>query len=142
MGLVGLLGACAHDSSAPESKGKEPRQVVVELVKLGQTREDACARIAARETKDVASSALAAGMLAGDFEGLLHAAQEKRATITFRDSNPSCLPHLAAGVQSKPHEILQKTWDASNLKPEDQRMAGLVSDLFKKPPKGVLVDHP
>ena len=140
--LLVVLAACAHEAPAPEGAAAQAPQVVVDAAKLGPTREAACARIEARETKDLSASALAAGMLADEFEGLLRAVQDKHVTVTFRDSNPACLPHLAAGVQSKPHSILQKTWDVSNLKPEDQHLAGLVSDLFKKPPKGVIVDAP
>ena len=47
-----------------------------------------------------------------------------------------------AGVQSKPHAVLQKTWDISNLLPQDEHKAGLVSNLMKKPPKGAKVADP
>jgi hypothetical protein len=144
--LALALAACTHASPQPNAKPQSATegapQIVVDAARLGATREDACARLAALETKDHAAAALAAGMLTGDYEAFLKAVQDKHVTLTFRDSNPACLPHLAAGVQSKGHEILQKTWDASNLKPEDQDKAGLVSDLFKKPPKGQLVDAP
>jgi hypothetical protein len=142
--LVVALAACAHEQAASRAPAvaEAAPEVVVDAARLGATREDACARVADREVKDHAAEALAAGMLAGDYEGFRRAVKQKHFVATFRDGNPACLPHLAAGVQSKAHDILQKTWDASNLKPADQHLAGLVSDLWKKPPKGVLVDDP
>ncbi|MBI5548921.1 MAG: hypothetical protein HY901_33990 [Deltaproteobacteria bacterium] len=140
--LVASLVACAHGVPGTAAvRGQAPR-VVVELVKLGASQEQACERIAHREVKDRTGTALAAGMLAGDYEALAQVAQEQHVTVTFRSGNPACLPHLFAGVQSKPHEILQKTWDAVNLRPQDQHLAGLVSDQLKKPPQDVVIDTP
>ncbi|MGC4114579.1 MAG: hypothetical protein QM765_08210 [Myxococcales bacterium] len=141
---VALLAACAT-ASPPPTKTVEPGEApltVVDAAKLGQTREAACAKVAEREAKDVDAAVKASGMLPADFDALRKVVAERGQTITFRDSNPSCLPHLQAGVQSKAHDILEKTWDASNLKPEDQDKAGLVSPLFKKPPKGEKVENP
>jgi hypothetical protein len=143
LAVAASLLACTHPPATgrPSSEAVAPR-VLVDGAKLGATRAQACAAIEALETPDLAAAAREAGMLEADLQGLLRAVQEEHVTVTFRDSNPACLPHLAAGVQSKGHDILQKTWDASNLKPEDQEKAGLVSDLFRKPPKGAKVDRP
>ena len=141
--LLVALAACAHEQAASKpAVAQDVPEVVVDATRLGSTRDEACARIAPREVTDHVAAASAAGMVPGDYEAFLRAVKAKVVTVTFRDSNPACVPHLVAGVQSKGHEILQKTWDASNLKPEDQHFAGLVSDLMKKPPKGVLVDNP
>lgn len=129
-----VLAACAHVPRGPE--------VVVDGARLGTSRAEACDRIAPLAVASPDEAAAAAGMLPGDWQALRATAQVQRATVTFRDSNLACGPHLAAGVQSKPHDILQKTWEAKNLRPEDQHLAGLVSDLFKKPPAGVVVDAP
>ncbi len=131
---LAVLAACAHVSPGP--------QVVVDATRLGASRADACERLAPLEVASSEDAARAAGMLPEDWQALRATAQMQRATVTFRDSNPACGPHLAAGVQSKPHDILQKTWEAKNLRPEDQHLAGLVSDLFKKPPAGVVIDSP
>ncbi|HEY3446214.1 MAG TPA: hypothetical protein VGK67_07605 [Myxococcales bacterium] len=138
--LAGCATAKPPPSAAPEA-GAAP-VTVVDAAKLGPDREAACARLAEREVKDVEVALKASGMLPADFEAIRRTVAERGQAIAFRDSNPACLPHLAAGVQSKPHDILEKTWDASNLKPEDQDKAGLVSTLFKKPPKGEKVDGP
>lgn len=115
---------------------------MVDKAKLSATREDACRRFTATEMKDAAQGATDAGMLLPDYEGFRATVKKLDVTITFRDSNPACAPHLASGVRSKGHDILQKTWDASNLLPEDQGLAGLVSNLMAHPPLGEKVSHP
>lgn len=150
--LVGLqvVSGCAGPTAervgetappSPPSTQAAP-VVVVDKAKLAATKEEACQRVTAKEVKDPAQGALGTGMLLADYEGFRAAIQKLNVTITFRDSNPACLPHLAAGVQSKGHDILQKTWDASNLLPEDAKLAGLVSNLMAHPPKGEKVPHP
>lgn len=116
--------------------------VYVDSVVLTQNREAACALIDGDRISDIAAGAYRAGMLQTDFEALREVSLQKRVVATFRDSNQSCLPHLAAGVQSKPHSILQKTWDSSNLLPKDAHKAGLVSNLMKKPAKGEKIADP
>lgn len=141
---VALLAGCATAQPSP-SAGQEAGEApltVVDAAKLGADRDAACAKVAEREAKDLEAAIRESGMLPADFEAIRKVVSERSQTVTFRDSNPACLPHLAAGVQSKPHDILEKTWDASNLKPGDQDKAGLVSPLFKKPPKGELVENP
>jgi hypothetical protein len=120
-----VLSACAAPQPSPSSEVAQ-----------------ACARVEGLEERDPERAAQAAAMLPGDFAAFRRAAREGRFTVTFRQGNPACLPHLAAGVRSKGHDVLQKTWDASNLSPENARLAGLVSDLFHKPPKGVVVSDP
>ena len=145
--LTGILlaSSCAAPRAAERSSEPSPAgapEIVVDKAKLAATREDACRRVAATEVKDAAQGAMDAGMLLPDYEGFRAAIEKLDVTITFRDSNPACLPHLAAGVQSKGHDILQKTWDASNLLPEDEHLAGLVSNLMAHPPRGQKFSHP
>lgn len=147
LALLVLAAGCAaqgpaeHPVAQPAGGAPIP-VVVVDKAQLPPSREEACRRIAAKEVKDPAQGAAAAGMLKADYEGFRATTAKLRVTVTFRDSNPACLPHLAAGVQSKGHDLLQKTWDASNLLPEDQQLAGLVSNLFEKPPKGEKIKNP
>lgn len=115
---------------------------MIDRARLSATRQDACRRFAAAEVTDASQGATDAGMLLSDYEGFQATVKKLDVTITFRDSNPACMPHLAAGVQSKGHDILQKTWDASNLLPENQDLAGLVSNLMAHPPHGEKVSHP
>lgn len=146
--IVPLAASCATGSAAERGPEGAPAVrkgtpvVVVDRAKLAPTREEACRRVAAQEVKDPAQGALGAGMLLADYEGFRGTVMRLHVTVTFRDSNPACIPHLAAGVQSKGHDILQKTWDASNLLPQDQGLAGLVSNLMVKPPHGERVAHP
>lgn len=147
LGLVLLGAACATTTASPQpgpgaAAAAEAPLTVVDPAKLGESRESACEKVAAREAKDLEAAVKASGMLPGDFEAIRKAVAARGQTLTVRDSNPACLPHLAAGVQSKAHDILEKTWDASNLEPKDQEKAGLVSTLFKKPPKGQKVADP
>jgi hypothetical protein len=143
-----LSAGCAAPATAERRAEGVPASpqgapvVVVDKAKLAGTREAACQHVGTREVKDAAQGARGTGMLPADYEGFRATIKKLNVIITFRDSNPACLPHLAAGVQSKGHDILQKTWDASNLLPEDQHLAGLVSNLMAHPPKGQKVAHP
>jgi hypothetical protein len=116
--------------------------VVVDARRLTDDRDEACARVARLEVMDDATGAGRAGMLEADYRAIRGVAQSTDITLTFRDSNPSCVPHLAAGVRSKPHEVLQKTWDPSNLDAAHANLAGLVSNLLKKPPRGEVIPDP
>lgn len=116
--------------------------VRVDASLLPPSRAEACSQIANHEVLDVSVGASAAGMLKQDFDVIRETTRRYQVIATFRDSNQACLPHLAAGVQSKQHALLQKTWDRSNLLPQDEHLAGLVSNLMKKPPKGEMVAEP
>jgi hypothetical protein len=116
--------------------------VYVNAAQLPKERENACKAIAGDRITEAPKAALTAGMLEAEFIALRDTAASQHIIASFRDSNQSCLPHLAAGVQSKPHAILQKTWERSNLLPRDEQLAGLVSTLMKKPPKDVKITEP
>lgn len=143
-----LAAACQAGRSAgrgvdkaPPDERRAPR-VRVDGSKLAPSRVEACEWVSHRRSIDPDGGARQAGMLLQDFFAFRRAAADGRFTVTVRDSNPACLPHLASGVQSKGHEVLQKTWDPSNLNPEDAHLAGLVSDRLQKPPKGEKQAHP
>ena len=116
--------------------------VVVDASKLGKTQEEACAKIKGCEVTDHTKAAHDAGMLKGDYDSMRNTCQNQGITATFRDTNQACLPHLAAGVPSKGHDVLTKTFPADNLPDSDKKLAGLVSTLDKKPPPGEIIDHP
>lgn len=141
-----LTSACttvtnSSDHSSSERLLSGPA-VYVDAAQLAAGREKACTAIAATRITDNAHAALDAGMLAAEFTALHNTAASQKVIASFRDSNQACLPHLAAGVQSKPHAVLQKTWDSSNLPAKDAHLAGLVSNLMKKPPKDTKVTDP
>jgi len=133
------LSACLSFACATGLRGPE---VQVEASALETTRAEACNLVAAREVGDHEEAALDAGMLLQDYEALRTATRQLGVTVTFRDSNPACLPHLAAGVQSKGHDIVEKTWEAHALPPDKQHLAGLVSHLRAKPPRGTVISDP
>lgn len=142
-----LLTACATPRSTELAASYHPHDhsgpvVVVDAALLPTSREEACRQEARHEIGNETDGARAAGMLTGDFTAIRRITAQERVIATFRDSNRACQPHLAAGVQSKPHAVLQKTWDASNLLPKDQHLAGLVSNLMKKPPAGEKIPNP
>lgn len=139
MALAQLLG-CAVDRGG--GRYESAPQVVVDAAALAPSREEACRRSAGKAVDDHLLSARTAGMLPQDFAAIRGAVRSMGIMATFRDSNPACLPHLAAGVQSKPHDLLQKSWDESNLLSEDRHLAGLISDKTVRPPKGEKVSNP
>jgi hypothetical protein len=128
-----------HSTTHREMSGSP---VYVDAAQLPKERKDACNAIAGNRIAEAPKAALAAGMLEGDFIALRDTAAGQHIIASFRDSNQACLPHLATGVQSKPHAVLQKTWDQSNLLPKNEHLAGLVSNLMKKPPKDVKISDP
>lgn len=140
-----ILQGCAgvrvdgHDPVVP----KGPR-VTVDAAKLAQDQTQSCARIAplrvAPDRQD--ASAQAAGMLEDDFSALRSAAEKLHVTVTFRDSNTACAPHLRAGVLSKGHDVLTKTFTEESLPDSYKYLAGTVSTLKAKPARGVLLEDP
>lgn len=142
--LLAAVGAwaCATPSAPQRPAAARAPHVAVDPARLAGSQEAACATLPPKAVRDPTVGAQQAGMLPEDFEALRRAIAARGVAVTFRDSNPACAPHLAAGVQSKGHDMLTKTWDASNLKAEDAHLAGLVSPLRKKPPKGVKVESP
>jgi len=139
-----LATACTPVHRLPEESFRDfsGPTVLVDGLKLSRTREGACEHIADSEVRDAAAGASAAGMLKQDLDVIREVSKKHQVIVTFRDSNQACLPHLAAGVQSKPHAVLQKTWDSGNLLSKDEHLAGLVSDRMKKPAKGEKIPDP
>jgi hypothetical protein len=105
---------------------------------------DACEKIKKCKVPDDKHDEVAkeSGMLKGDYDSFRNTCQQENVGVTFRDTNQACLPHLEAGVPSKGHDVLTKTFPASNLAQEDQGLAGLVSTLPEKPPPGQILSNP
>ena len=112
----------------------------------GQTDEqkEACAKVEKCKVKEGEhdQAAKEAGMLKGDYDSFRKTCQQENVSVTFRDTNPACLPHLEAGVPSKGHDVLTKTFMESNLPEGEKDLAGLVSTLDAKPPAGEIIENP
>jgi len=106
-------------------------------------QEEACKKTEKNKVPDTKEAhdqaAKEAGMVKGDYDSFRETCQQENVSVTFRDTNPACTPHLEAGVPSKGHDVLTKTFPAENLAAEDQQFAGLVSTLDKKPPAGEII---
>ena len=140
-----LSDPMGQNEGTPNASGPAEVQgplVVVDSEKLAESQEEACEKMKEKEVKDHKKGAHDAGMLEGDYNSFRETCQEKGVTVTFRDTNQACLPHLADGVPSKGHDVLTKTFPAGNLAEEDKDLAGLVSTLDKKPDAGVILENP
>ena len=82
--------------------------VVVDSAVVATTRDDACQRLNHKSVSDHDAGARHAGMLPGDYEAIKRVSGKMQIIATFRDSNPACLPHLAAGVQSSHMRFFRK----------------------------------
>ncbi|MCB1790421.1 MAG: DUF4150 domain-containing protein [Gammaproteobacteria bacterium] len=116
--------------------------VVIDVSKLGSTQEEACDKLAENEVKDHDKAAEDAGMLKEDYDALRDVAGDNNVLASFRDTNKDCLPHLKAGVPSKGHDVLEKTWSSANLPADKQGYAGLVSTRLSKPGAGEVIANP
>lgn len=130
------------DNAAGPAEMQGPAEA--QEAKPAETKEEACKELEKKKVgrnattkeerkKAHADAAKEAGMLEGDYNSFRETCQEKSATVSFRDTNPDCLPHLAAGVPSKGHDVLTKTFPKANLFEKDKDYAGLVSTLSRKP---------
>jgi hypothetical protein len=116
--------------------------VVIDMSQVGQTQAEACEKLEEKKEPDHKKAARDAGIPEEDFEAIKQVMTDNNALVSFRDTNKSCLSHLQNGVPSKGHDVLTKTFEASNLPPDRQDMAGLVSTLTQKPPAGQIVENP
>jgi hypothetical protein len=120
--------------------------IVVDASKLAKSQAEACDMMREKAVPNAscashAEAAVKAGILQQDYDAMRRTCQAKNVTCSFRDTNAACTPHLAAGMESKGHDVLTKTFPEENLKPEDKHLAGTVSTLDKKPPKGEIIDN-
>ena len=118
--------------------------MAVNTTRVGQDRAQACT-LADRSlvpSYQLARSARAAGMLEDDFAALRAAAERLHVTLSFRDSNTACAPHVRAGMLSKGHDVLTKTFTEESLDAEHKYLAGTISTLAEKPAPGVVLRDP
>lgn len=140
-----LLPGCAGPGPAPtHPEAAKGPPVTVDAQRLGQDRSQACDRVAGSrvEPREQDRAARAAGILEGDLVAMRTTARALGVTVTFRDSNPACAPHLRAGMASKGHDVLTKTFTAASLPPRFRYLAGTVSTLTRKPDPGVVLEDP
>ena len=118
--------------------------VVVDETRLAADKAQACGRVEALRVSAPARTTAArdAGVLADDLEALRLEVAQLHVIITLRDSNQACAPHLTAGMESKGHQVLTKTFTAESLPPEFAYLAGTVSTLAAKPKPGEIIPDP
>lgn len=137
-----LQGCACHQSLTVEQL-KGPA-IKVQAKKLAQNPAQACAEVKSFRIPAMAYMAAArqAGILPDDFSSLHRMVAGLKITISVRDANESCAPHLRAGLASKGHDVLTKTFTAASLPPKYQYLAGTVSTLTEKPGAGEQLKDP
>lgn len=151
--LALFTGACGE--AAPEQRGRieSPKpaletwrgpEVVVDGARLAKDRDSACAsteklRISLEKLAEMAD---AAGMLPDDLESLRGTVDRLDIAVTLRDSNHACKPHLLAGMESKGHDVMTKTFVLESLPKGFEHLAGTVSTLVQKPHPGEVLSDP
>jgi hypothetical protein len=116
----------------------------VDSTRIAPDRERACAQFERLQAppERYAVAAEDAGMLPDDFEAIRRTLDRLHVAVTFRDSNPASFPHLRAGMESKGHDVMTKTFTLESLPPGFEYLAGTVSTLDAKPPRGEIIRDP
>jgi hypothetical protein len=137
------LQGCVSQQTLTALQLKGP-VVKVQLKTLAPTQPEACTAIKPLHipAADYPIAAGQAGILPDDFLSLHQTVANIGMTITVRDANKSCAPHLRAGVASKGHHVLTKTFTAASLSSKYQYLAGTVSTLSEKPKLGEQLQDP
>ena len=142
---VSCAGPASHthvsEATGPGWKGAA---IVIDETKLASDQAAACARAQALLVPPDAYGQAAedAGMLPDDFESLRRTIDRLDVSVSFRDSNQACAPHLRAGMESKGHDVLTKTFIKESLAKEYEYLAGTVSTLSAKPKPGEILSDP
>ncbi len=140
--FLALQGCVSHPYlTAEQLKGP---LVVVRSKNLAKNQAQACGQITHLQVSspDYPKAAKEAGILADDLLSLRQTVMQLQLIITVRNANQSCEPYLKAGYPSKGHEVLTKTFTAESLPPQYKYLAGTVSTLDDKPPKGEVIKDP
>jgi hypothetical protein len=118
--------------------------VRVQSKKLAQNQQDACSTINTLRVSetDYPAAATEAGILPDDFLSLQKTITQLQIIVSIRDANQSCAPHLQAGMASKGHQVLTKTFSENNLSSEYKYLAGTVSTLAQRPKPGEKIKDP
>jgi len=114
--------------------------VAIDTTALGKDQREACEKLKEKEVpkppETEADVARKAGMQNDDFQSYKKVCEEEQVAVSFRDTNPACMDHLANNdIASKGHDVLSKTFEKDALPDGDKDLAGLVSILDKKPEK-------
>lgn len=137
-----------NEGAGNSSNATSPAEMQGPQVGTGATPGDqeACDKLADKEITNDKEGAEKAGMRQKDYKSFKTTCQKNDCSVTFRDTNPDCVPHIEAGLESKGCEWQTKTFPGKSLKEEDKRFAGLVSDNLEKkplpPPEGALIENP
>jgi hypothetical protein len=136
-------GARPHTAPTPPLALKGPA-FPVDGAKIAPDRERACAQIERLQAppERYPMAAEDAGMLPDDFEAIRRTLDGLDVAVTFRDSNPASFPHLRAGMESKGHDVMTKTFTLESLPPGFAYLAGTVSTLDAKPKRGEIISDP
>lgn len=143
-----LHGCAAHQGQAGRTALSPERlrgpAVWLDGSKLAASQAQACTAIQPLlvPADQRAVAAREAGVLTDDFEALVATTGALHVIVTLRDSNPACEPHLRAGMESKGHDVLTKTFTAESLPDGFKDLAGTVSTLPAKPGPGVILSDP
>lgn len=120
---------------APPTVGPA-REIDTRKVKTNQ--EEACAELDKCEVDD-AEAAEKAGMIPDDLAAIKETCEDNNASISFRDTNKACLPHMREGIPSKGSDVSTKTFKAECLPSDKKHLAGLVSNMDKMPIDGSIL---
>ncbi len=123
----------AHLESPPVGPVRE-----VEAEKVKVTQEEACDELGKCEVTE-AEAAEQGGIDPEHMDAIKNVCQDNNAVISFRKSNPDCIPHMKNGVKSKGLKVKQKTFTKESLPESHKGQAGLVSTLMKKPGEGEIL---
>jgi hypothetical protein len=141
--LSGVLQGCAEYPvlTIEQLKGSP---VFVQPKKLAETPSQAClvTQLLRVPSSDYAKLSKESGILLDDLLSFRTTTSQKQLILSFRDVNPSCESYLVAGYPSKGHDVVTKTFRRENLSSKYAYLAGLVSTLKEKPPKGEMIKNP
>jgi hypothetical protein len=110
----------------------------VEAKKVKATQEEACDELGKSEVSE-AEAAEKGGIDPEHMDAIKKVCKKENAVVSFRKSNPDCIPHMKNGVKSKGLKVKQKTFTKESLPESHKEQAGLVSTLMKKPGDGEIL---
>ena len=137
-------GGARQEPPAPPALVFKGPAFTVDATKLAPDSTIACAdsNQLLVPAEQYAVAAEEAGMLPDDFEAIRRTLDGLDVTVSFRDSNQASFPHLRAGMESKGHDVLTKTFTRDSLPPGFEYLAGTVSTLAAKPKPGEMISDP
>jgi hypothetical protein len=140
-------GESAQLENAVDAPGNRPAHLIeppmgpprnVEAKKVKATQEEACDELGKSEVSE-AEAAEKGGIDPEHMDAIKKVCKKENAVVSFRKSNPDCIPHMKNGVKSKGLKVKQKTFTKESLPESHKEQAGLVSTLMKKPGDGEIL---